>query len=239
MPYKFKQIPGAAGYQQSNPSALLAVSLLGSLEIFDRLPASPASDSDLAGEQVGQARSASGLETLRKKSVMLTNWLENKLRESKFFFDVEKLEEVFPGYSVTNGGIDVHDVESDVKTSLKSGEKWDPRFTIITPSPFSLSSSSSSPSSTSNAVRGAQLSLLWPSGATPSSHSSGHDTTDSTQTLMQHIFHSLKRHGVIGDEREPNVIRLSPAPLYNSFADCQRAVGVLEIILDAVQKTGD
>ncbi len=33
------------------------------------------------------------------------------------------------------------------------------------------------------------------------------------------IFNYLTRHGVIGDWREPNVIRLSPVPLYNSFKD--------------------
>jgi kynureninase len=33
------------------------------------------------------------------------------------------------------------------------------------------------------------------------------------------IFNYLTQNGVIGDWREPNVIRLSPVPLYNSFAD--------------------
>jgi kynureninase len=30
-------------------------------------------------------------------------------------------------------------------------------------------------------------------------------------------FNLLTENGVIGDWREPNVIRLSPVPLYNSF----------------------
>ena len=34
------------------------------------------------------------------------------------------------------------------------------------------------------------------------------------------LFDYLTEHGVIGDWREPDVIRISPAPLYNRFADC-------------------
>jgi kynureninase len=33
------------------------------------------------------------------------------------------------------------------------------------------------------------------------------------------IFHELRSHGVITDWREPNVIRIAPVPLYNSFED--------------------
>ena len=33
------------------------------------------------------------------------------------------------------------------------------------------------------------------------------------------IFNYLTKNGVVGDWREPNVIRLSPVPLYNSFTD--------------------
>ncbi|MFC5740713.1 kynureninase [Dyella tabacisoli] len=34
------------------------------------------------------------------------------------------------------------------------------------------------------------------------------------------LFEYLTRHGVTGDWREPDVIRISPAPLYNRYADC-------------------
>ena len=34
------------------------------------------------------------------------------------------------------------------------------------------------------------------------------------------LFDYLMVHGIIGDWREPDVIRISPAPLYNRFADC-------------------
>ena len=34
------------------------------------------------------------------------------------------------------------------------------------------------------------------------------------------LFEYLMQQGIIGDWREPDVIRISPAPLYNRFADC-------------------
>jgi kynureninase len=34
------------------------------------------------------------------------------------------------------------------------------------------------------------------------------------------LFDHLMKHGIIGDWREPDVIRISPVPLYNRFADC-------------------
>ena len=33
------------------------------------------------------------------------------------------------------------------------------------------------------------------------------------------VFHALTERGVITDWREPNVIRIAPVPLYNSFED--------------------
>jgi kynureninase len=60
--------------------------------------------------------------------------------------------------------------------------------------------------------RGAQLSIRVRAGR------------DAGRALFAH----LEQHGVIGDWREPDVIRLSPTPLYNRFADCFGAVEAIE-----------
>jgi kynureninase len=42
------------------------------------------------------------------------------------------------------------------------------------------------------------------------------------------LFKKLQDHGVIADWREPNVIRIAPVPLYNSFEDAWRFVEILK-----------
>ncbi|GAA3935362.1 kynureninase [Hymenobacter algoricola] len=59
------------------------------------------------------------------------------------------------------------------------------------------------------AARGAQLSVLV--------HRNG-----------RALFDYLAGQGIIADWREPNVIRLAPVPLYNSFRDVQRAGAAIE-----------
>lgn len=53
------------------------------------------------------------------------------------------------------------------------------------------------------------------------------------------IFKSLLKAGVILDWREPNVIRLAPVPLYNSFQDVFRFVEILKASIRRSFKTGD
>lgn len=66
------------------------------------------------------------------------------------------------------------------------------------------------------AQRGAQLSLLLNDG------------------LLAGAMHGLEERGVIVDERKPNVIRVAPAPLYNSFQDCVAFAEAFEAaLLDA------
>src|SRR5690606_1543067 len=61
--------------------------------------------------------------------------------------------------------------------------------------------------------RGAQLSLLFGKKG-------------------REIFDALSRQGVIADWREPNVIRIAPVPLYNSFEDVYRFYEILNALKD-------
>lgn len=53
--------------------------------------------------------------------------------------------------------------------------------------------------------------------------------------VMQHegrsFFDALGEQGIVADWREPNVIRVAPAPLYNSFTDVYRFYSVLKSLL--------
>jgi kynureninase len=62
--------------------------------------------------------------------------------------------------------------------------------------------------------RGAQLSIL--------SHGMG-----------KTLFDAITKEGVIADWREPNVIRIAPVPLYNSFEDVYRFGAILEKAIQA------
>lgn len=155
MPREFDPIPGAQGFQQSNPSVLTLVALLGSLETFAK---------------------AGGMQPLRKRSVHLTGLLEKGLKSSKHY--------VPPG---------------------EAGTAAKPGFTIITPE--------------DPVARGAQLSLLFlPAGS----------------EIMLRVFEGLKKHGIIGDKRRPDALRLAPAPLYNDETDVKRAVDAVDAALDKI-----
>ena len=62
------------------------------------------------------------------------------------------------------------------------------------------------------AQRGCQLSIV--------AHGKGKD-----------LFHAISANGVVADWREPNVIRVAPVPMYNSFEDAWRFGQVLKSAL--------
>ena len=123
MPPQFQPIPGAEGWQLSNPSILSMAALRASMEIFDEVT----------------------MKRLRAKSEALTAYLEFLLAQ-------------------------------------QPGEK----FSILTPR--------------GPAQRGAQLSLQIRKGG-------------------RAICDLLAQQGIICDWREPDILRVAPVPLYNSFLD--------------------
>lgn len=48
------------------------------------------------------------------------------------------------------------------------------------------------------------------------------------------IFDALKKHGVLGDWREPDVIRVAPVPLYNTFEDVYQFGQILKHLTENV-----
>ncbi|KAJ9659904.1 Kynureninase (L-kynurenine hydrolase) [Coniosporium apollinis] len=140
MENRFVPMPGAAGWQVSNPSAVDMTAVLASLSVFGM----------------------TDMEALRGKSLKLTGYLERLLLETPW-----------------DGG--------------KEGRR---PYTIITPS--------------NKAERGAQLSVRLEEG------------------LLDRVMEVLEDEGVVVDERKPNVVRVAPAPLYNSFEDVWRFVQVFQ-----------
>ncbi|MDH5367354.1 MAG: kynureninase [Cyclobacteriaceae bacterium] len=130
----FIPMKGADGWQLSNVNVLTSAAHLASLEIIDKI----------------------GIDSLRKKSIILTGYLEYLL--NKLNLDRKVLE-------------------------------------IITPS--------------NPEERGCQLSLL-------------------VNKNGKQIFDKLTQQGVVADWREPNVIRIAPVPLYNTFEDVYRFVDILK-----------
>jgi kynureninase len=130
MPHDFAPLPGAEGWQLSNPPILSLAPLAASLELFAQ----------------------AGMPALRRKSERLTGYLEQRLH-------------------------------------AELGE----RVEILTPAEPDK--------------RGCQLSVRIASNAS--------------------LARALRRGGVVADVREPNVLRLAPAPLYNRFRDVYVAVRAL------------
>jgi kynureninase len=47
-------------------------------------------------------------------------------------------------------------------------------------------------------------------------------------TVTERLRHG---HGVFADARQPDVVRLAPAPMYNTFHDCWRAATALAEVM--------
>eukprot|EP00759_Apiculatamorpha_spiralis_P028672 PhF_6_TR31177/c0_g1_i1/m.45709/K01556/KYNU, kynU; kynureninase len=154
---EFDGCPDAGSYQLSNPCVLSIMSLAPSLRLFGDV----------------------GMPALRKKSVLLTCYLETLIRAYV-----------------------IHAVE------------------ILTPSNIT--------------ARGCQLSLkIRPNsikdkykGEEINSYKCGNDLKNDADALQ----HLMKDQGVIVDNRPPDIIRISPVPMYTRFTDVRRVVRALQDI---------
>ena len=48
--------------------------------------------------------------------------------------------------------------------------------------------------------------------------------------LGREVFEKLQSKGVIADWREPNVIRIAPVPMYNSFEDVYTLYEIMKTV---------
>jgi kynureninase len=140
---EFRPIPGAGGFQISNPSAIDLASLCASLSVFNE----------------------TSIEQLREKSLKLTAYLQYLLLKDTSSDDAKR------------------------------------PFRIITPLDPSR--------------RGAQLSVLLKPG------------------LLEQVSEALQAAGIVADQRKPDVIRVAPVPLYNTFYDVWKFVQVLRKAVNA------
>jgi kynureninase len=56
--------------------------------------------------------------------------------------------------------------------------------------------------------------------------------------IMPRVFERCLKRGLVGDERNPNVIRLSPVVLYNTYEEVGRAAEILNEALREEQARG-
>lgn len=139
MPAKFRPESGAEGWQLSNPPILPMAALRASLTQFEK----------------------AGMQSLRLKSVALTNFLEECIR------------------------------------SLLAN-----KVHILTP-PDSVD-------------RGCQLSL-------------------KVENHGRKVFEQLEKNGIIADWREPDIIRIAPVPMYNTFSEAYNFTVILKDLIAQVE----
>jgi len=69
--------------------------------------------------------------------------------------------------------------------------------------------------------RGAQLSLLF------------------RPDVLEAIIKQFTAYDIIVDERRPDVIRVAPAPLYNTYEEIWEFASILRIVLDSISNGGN
>ena len=163
MAHRYDEADGAAAFGVSNVNPLMVACVHASLSIFAE---------------------AGGVRKLRRKSILLTGYLEALLKQRGLLASTQK---------------------------KGAGRASTALLEIVTPS--------------DPARRGCQLSLRV-KPASPAA-SGGKVLT------MRALEEALRDRGVVGDAREPDIVRISPVPLYNTFTDVFRAVEALQDALRA------
>jgi len=153
MAHRYEEAAGAPAFGVSNVNPLMVACVEAGLRSFQR---------------------AGGVRRTRRKSLLLTGYLEALLRERGLLKPV-------------------------AGASLE----------LVTPHEPSR--------------RGCQLSLR----VLPNATGRPKGTAQPPMT-MRALEAALARRGVVVDSREPDIVRISPAPLYNSFGDVRKAVDALE-----------
>lgn len=161
MAHAFDGAAGASCFGVSNVNPLLVACVYSSLKLFKK---------------------AGGIEALRRKSFLLTAYLEALLTARGLLTS-----------GASSGGAAIASAKATVR--------------LITPADPTR--------------RGCQLSLR----IAPGTARAGPAMT------MRALEEALRARGVVGDAREPDVVRLAPVPLYNTFDDVRRVVDALEACL--------
>lgn len=76
-------------------------------------------------------------------------------------------------------------------------------------------------------IPGDRINIITPG----KSHDRGCQLSIAVKNADKSLFNAISERGVIADWREPDVIRVAPAPLYNSFMDCWNFVEILKASL--------
>jgi kynureninase len=74
-----------------------------------------------------------------------------------------------------------------------------------------------------NEIPGDRIKIITPKN----SKDRGCQLSLAVKNADKSLFEAISARGVIADWREPDVIRVAPTPLYNSYTDCWNFVQIL------------
>lgn len=240
MPATFDAIPGAAGWQLSNPSVLDLASLRGSLETLalciggvgvgagadtaNGTTTTTMATSAWAEEREAQTHLGCGsiMPILRRRSLALTGYLEHLLfecAENTHVLQRAGLQLITPSDPMHRGSqlsVCVPNLDTDA----------DPHATGDAPGPHTTPAATSSSTSTATSTSSNGQQAQPPSSVPP--------PLAKTSLVSRIQSHAEEHYGLIADIRNPDVTRLAPLAQYSTFEDVWRAVEALKASVEAV-----